>query len=333
MSVLYWPKCATSANYGPMHSDTKGHTFGSCSPLTACDLLQVHIPNRDTKLPLRIRLNQHTLETSDGNRQIFRAELCEVLLPSGRLTTLERDVICKVAYGQRRIDDLLREADFYNTKLLSLQGTVVPRMHGCYQGNTEDGRTAVLILEYCGEELAGQLQYYHLTVRTQAVQALFSIHKAGLLHNNFDEGNIVVSRSANGGPRLTLIDFDRSVEHTCPSLQEVDVHGIVPYARMPGLHPFQCKEIRAAVQYHAEIWFPRSFYIFDKYIPEEYTTSVEAVLDFTGIPSGTTLENARSLVQAELDRFAKTLAERLAMDNVYHNIEKEMKNVDCRAGL
>ncbi|KAL7278572.1 hypothetical protein ACG7TL_007571 [Trametes sanguinea] len=329
MSSLYWPKCATSANFGILKS-------GSCSPTaltTACDLMQAHIPNRDTKLPLSVCLKEFTSETSDGNRQIFRAELCEVLLPSGRLTTLERNVICKVAYGQRRIDALLREADFYNTKLLGLQGTVVPRMHGCYRGNTEDGRTAVLILEYCGEELAGQLQYYHLTVRTQAVQALFSIHKAGLLHNDFDDRNIVVSRSANGGPRLTIIDFDQSVEHTCPSLQEVNVHGIVPYARMPGLSPFKCKEIKTVVQYHAEIWFPRSFYIFDKYIPEEYTTSAEAVLDFTGIPSGTTLENARSLVQAELDRFAERLAERLAMDNVIHNIEKEMKDVDHRMGI
>ncbi|OSD03744.1 hypothetical protein PYCCODRAFT_193010 [Trametes coccinea BRFM310] len=308
MSVLYWPNRPSGFQSGP-----------PCPPTAACDVMEAYIPNRNIKLPLRTYLKELTSETEDGNCQVFRAQLCEVLL----LSTLERNVVCKVAYGQRRIDDLLREADFYNTKLLGLQGTVVPRMYGCYRGYTEDGHTAVLILEDCGYQLTYKLKFYDVAFRTQVVRAWLAVHDAGVLHNDFHSRNILVSRNADGSPRVRLIDFGLSSDHsTCPSAHEVDSDNLVPYQGMPEY--FACKRIDLIFKERAEIWLPRTIRFARKSVPEEYLTSAEAVLDYTGVPSHMTIENARQYVQHLLTLNAKVWSDRLRLDANAEDIESEL---------
>ncbi len=81
----------------------------------------------------------------------------------------KRDVVCKVAYGERQIDLLKKEADLYGTKLSHLQNQVVPWMYGCYVGTTVDGRTGVLVLQYCGVSLSAELKYYAPDIRYSVV--------------------------------------------------------------------------------------------------------------------------------------------------------------------
>ncbi|KAI9057563.1 hypothetical protein FKP32DRAFT_1598132 [Trametes sanguinea] len=313
MPPLYWPKCATIAEMGIPDSESSG-PGSPCSPTDLCDVMTAYVPDPQSTLPLRTYLKELLLESSDGNRQIFRAELREVDLSSGTLTPRRRDVICKVAYGQRRIEALQKEADYYNTNLLSLQGTIIPRMYGCYRGDTEDGPTAVMILEYCGVRLGDSLGLYIASIRTQAVQALLAIHRAGLTHGDFSEPNILVSRNASGGRRLVLIDFELSRQHTCPAVEQVDINNIVPYHHMP--ERFECSEVDVVFKEMAQIWLPGSIKVFSMVIPEEYTASVEAVLEYAGMPSDMTMEQARSAIQAELDRKAQMLARELARRRV-----------------
>ncbi|KAI9057566.1 hypothetical protein FKP32DRAFT_1762357 [Trametes sanguinea] len=315
MPPLYWPKCAIVADRGIPDSESSGPPSDNgpaYSPTDACDVMTPYVPDPQSTLPLRPYLKELILESSDGNRQVFRAELREVDLSSGTLTPRKRDVVCKVAYGQRRIHDLQHEADCYNTKLLGLQGTVVPKMFGCFQGYTGDGHTAVLILEYCGVRLTYDLRLYSPSFRVQVIQALLAVHKAGLKHHSFCERNILISKGANGDPRVVLVNFELSSEHTCKALQQIDIDNIVPYQRMPQW--FDCSEINVAFQERAVIWFDGTIDVLSRLVPAEHTGSVEAVLEYTGVPSNMTIEEARSAIQTALDEKAQRLAEELAID-------------------
>lgn len=82
-----------------------------------------------------------------GNSQVFRATLTS----SNDKTPL--DVVCKIVYGGRAIRRLRTEAGYYCHQLKQVQGTYVPRFRGLFEGETDEGLTACLVLDYCGKPL------------------------------------------------------------------------------------------------------------------------------------------------------------------------------------
>ncbi len=171
MSLLLWPKFFTSfdsddsddSDYESSGPPPPPDSDSSADPSESCYVLAAYIADRDVAVPTRAFLQTLISAGSDGNTQVFRAELR--IVANGRLTEQRREVVCKVAYGERQIEILRKEADLYNTKLRDLQGRVVPLMYGCYIDDTDEGPTGVLILQYCGVALTYELKYYALTIR------------------------------------------------------------------------------------------------------------------------------------------------------------------------
>ncbi|KAJ2985168.1 hypothetical protein NUW54_g10241 [Trametes sanguinea] len=314
MSSLYWPQCATYADSGIPKRESSGPPSDfrpPYSPTQACDVLAPCMPRQCDNImpPFRTYLKELVYESSDGNRQVFRAVLCQLATQSGLggLTSERWDVVCKVAYGERRIEALQREANIYNTKLLQLQGSTVPVMYGCYMGNTEDGSTAVLILQYCGIPLSYELRGYKVAFRVQIASAFVAIHKAGLIHLDVSERNILVSKGKDGNPHVTIIDFEMADEHTCP----VKVDTIVPY-QIPS--HFSCPEIQAVIVEEAELFLPDSFVLFKQTVPASVATSLEAVLRYTGIPEHMDQERAMIAANSAFREFIWERETRLGTD-------------------
>ncbi|GJE87009.1 hypothetical protein PsYK624_030920 [Phanerochaete sordida] len=111
------------------------------------------------------------------------------------------NVVCKLAEGKSGLSMLNMEAQLYATNLKNLQGTVVPRFYGFYVGTWkdlggEDNLLGCILLEDCGESIqhhGGKFADCRMTVKCAIVEALMQIHDAGIMHNRFTEGHIVVS--------------------------------------------------------------------------------------------------------------------------------------------
>ena len=155
MSSLLWPQDVESFDTDDSNAESSG----------PCYTLKAYIPDQHVTLPVKALLDSIITTSSYGNSQVFHAELR--IVADGGLTDHDHggDVVCKVAYGQRQIDVLRKEADFYSTKLRHLQGTVVPLMYGCYIDDTDEGPTGVLVLQDCGIPLEYKLKYYKLELR------------------------------------------------------------------------------------------------------------------------------------------------------------------------
>lgn len=83
----------------------------------------------------------------NGNSQVVRANL------RSNAEDVTFDVVCKLVYGKRQIRRLQTEADYYCNELKRAQGKYVPAFRGFYEGETDQGLTACLVLDYCGEPL------------------------------------------------------------------------------------------------------------------------------------------------------------------------------------
>lgn len=58
-----------------------------------------------------------------------------------------RTVIAKLAFGVSQYQGILKEASFYKQELVPLQGTVVPKFYGFYEGEASGGIIGCLLLE------------------------------------------------------------------------------------------------------------------------------------------------------------------------------------------
>ncbi|KAI0321614.1 hypothetical protein OF83DRAFT_1098863 [Amylostereum chailletii] len=145
--------------------------------------------------------------------QIYRGECAEIYrgtVTGGGLD--DKDVVCKLVYGSHDVQSLAREARIYRSKLQQLQGGVVPRCHGYFEGVTpQKGLTACLVLEHAGRNLGGFFSEYERSFRHNLFQALVKIHKAGVAHWYICEENVL--QSPSGEP--VIIDFKVGKEETC----------------------------------------------------------------------------------------------------------------------
>lgn len=67
------------------------------------------------------------------------------------------EVICKIGHSRQAAERLHKEANLYQGKLASLQGLYIPIFVGLFEGETEDGETACLVLTYEGERMQQSL--------------------------------------------------------------------------------------------------------------------------------------------------------------------------------
>ncbi|KAF8075349.1 hypothetical protein FPV67DRAFT_1728604 [Lyophyllum atratum] len=113
-------------------------------------------------------------------------------------------VVLKLALGLQALEDLTQEANHY-AKLTAVQGTIIPRFYGFYEGRCASHsrrRVGCLVLEYCGEPVVGKFKDLPLNERVKILNVLARLHTHGMDHGDFAERNVVTQ---NGEYRL--IDF------------------------------------------------------------------------------------------------------------------------------
>ncbi|RPD55435.1 hypothetical protein L226DRAFT_224329 [Lentinus tigrinus ALCF2SS1-7] len=258
MIQLQWPHYAPFLSESPQV--TTGHT-----ETTWYHLDPFLLPPKDVlDTSIRALVDDLIVERPDGNTQVFRATLRRVY--SDQIHPDEQRVVCKVAYGGRRVDVLKREAKIYSEKLSHLQGDCVPTVFGCFVGTTSEGRTGVLVLQDGGVSLKAKLQYYELDIREKVVDALHRIHKAGVVHQDLVERNIVVQTRIENErrvPKVMIVDFGNSDDHVCP----IEDDKIATYAPIPDRLVFNCSELYEVCMNLAETWRPSHVIYCSEFLP------------------------------------------------------------------
>ncbi|RPD55423.1 hypothetical protein L226DRAFT_616041 [Lentinus tigrinus ALCF2SS1-7] len=263
MSFLHWPT--------QLHLPPPSSVFAQ----SLCHRIPTYHPNDVHEPQLALILTEKIKESSDGNSQVFRAkwqiggsesrnesETASVLGIPGST------VICKVGYGERRVRSLIKEATFYE-KLVDIQGSCIPRIVGFFVGevNPEEGRTAVLVMQDCGDALWKDLKKYSLDIRMAAVRSLMRVHHYGVRHRDFEERNLVLNENDDESVSITLVDFGMSEDHAppcCPRSQVISIGGIAPTP-----DNFGCYELYNACV-AAGIWKPLEFAFMGSTVPTNW---------------------------------------------------------------
>ncbi|TBU41393.1 hypothetical protein BD309DRAFT_273129 [Dichomitus squalens] len=238
----------------------------------------------------------------------------------------ELDVVCKVGWGTMGAAEVQREANLYQDRLRKLQGTVVPRVHGCYVAND---RITVLVMEYCGRALSQGTRSFSQTpleFRKLTVNGLLAIHRAGILHGDFREENIVVREVQKGkleGAEYfpVIVDFGEAMEHTCALRGDYEIKTNCPApGSTSGL--LQCLEIHDACG-EARFYYPyASVELWRCEVAIDTETTVEevymALAERGVVPRGMDKERARRTIRetCQWSQFNKWRDERNEFDNM-----------------
>lgn len=149
------------------------------------------------------------------------------------------EVVCKVARKEKYVLRLHVEAELYTTSLLNLQGRVVPRFYGLFEGTMGDdeGSVCVMILQYCGPSLSTPFGCFgipfryvrlsrisftlgnaqsDLSHRKKIFEVMAEIHKAGVVHGDFRERNFLCDSERH----IWVINFALAYPHSdeCTSI-------------------------------------------------------------------------------------------------------------------
>ncbi|TFY79907.1 hypothetical protein EWM64_g4100 [Hericium alpestre] len=155
------------------------------------------------------------------------------------------DVVCKIGFGRQAVNRVANEAHFYLGKLSHLQGVCIPPCHGYFIGNTEEGPTSCIILDYCGEPIESMFMRLEPTFKTAIIHAAIAIHDADVRHGDLEERNVL---DYKGLPMI--IDFEHADEYECERAFHVDEGQPAP---MPD--DFACDEIYELCQ-DLRVWTP-----------------------------------------------------------------------------
>ena len=175
------------------------------------------------------------------------------------------DAICK--FTTTHLNELRDEGELYAVNLRELQGIHVPICYGYFESPCRDtyGRKRTmgfLLLEYCGETLDWELedtpediQYVSLRClrassdavrRINIIEAVGSIHDAGVQHNDIKPDNILVSDA----DKIRIVDFDMATPHQCKGDLPVNLYAYEPFE-----DEFGCYELFEIVQEFG-LWTP-----------------------------------------------------------------------------
>ncbi|KAH9829374.1 uncharacterized protein C8Q71DRAFT_409040 [Rhodofomes roseus] len=127
------------------------------------------------------------------------------------------EVLCKVAAasltGEKR---LVQEARMYESpNTASLQGTVMPKYHGLFQGDVNSFfKVTCMILEHCGKPLSRPLIHEDFAFRDAVLNAYSQLHTAPAMLVKGDASEYKyedIVRRGNGQP--CLVDYGSSRPH------------------------------------------------------------------------------------------------------------------------
>ncbi|KAF8218273.1 hypothetical protein K438DRAFT_1747467 [Mycena galopus ATCC 62051] len=123
-------------------------------------------------------------------------------------------VALKIARGYEEVEEMEREAGFYENQLKDLQGTVVPKCYGFYTAKIRGTQAlGCLLLEYCSGAPVELLRVRKDEVNWKTMQAAYAVHEAGVLHGDLLDGRHFIPM----GLDVRIIDFSVSVAHHCVS--------------------------------------------------------------------------------------------------------------------
>ncbi|KAI0800075.1 hypothetical protein C8Q74DRAFT_1234136 [Fomes fomentarius] len=232
-------------------------------------------PDRLTVVDIKEKLSYN----QNVNLHIYRAAL--VAASTG---DIRHDVVCKEAYQRHQYRLLKEEAEVYlKLDQQDICGHSVPMFFGFYTGQTGDGLTGLLLLEYGGDTLSVPLVRQPSDFRRRVITTLITIHRAGVVHNEFEERHIVVRVLDDGSHWPMLVDFSRAKEHICPFEGKLKLYSPKPADR----HDY-CNELWVVINY-AEIRVPSHVDYFGFQVP---IRDVEDILK-AGTSDARALEEAR----------------------------------------
>ncbi|KAJ7148664.1 hypothetical protein C8R43DRAFT_1194106 [Mycena crocata] len=143
------------------------------------------------------------------------------------------DVIAlKVARGKEEVEEMEREAGFYEQQLKGLQGTVVPKCYGFYTTKVGGTPLGCLLMEYCSGPPVDRVDRDRVDdLNRKALRAAYALHSAGVLHGDLAHHIVPMGRD------VRIVDFAVSVSHQC-------VSGLSRRAEGHGLHHLcGCQEL------------------------------------------------------------------------------------------
>ncbi|KDQ30282.1 hypothetical protein PLEOSDRAFT_165859 [Pleurotus ostreatus PC15] len=144
-------------------------------------------------------------------------------------SSAERRIVLKFAMREDLVPDLVEEAAMYDASLRSLQGRVIPKCYGLYEGQGEEGQLiACLILERWGECVDRPFWMLAVDLRLRILDQLHDIHRCGYWHNDFAERNVLLSKPVGDGCDtndaildVRIIDLSEIMPHTCELVKGV----------------------------------------------------------------------------------------------------------------
>ncbi|TFY66110.1 hypothetical protein EVG20_g4975 [Dentipellis fragilis] len=214
-------------------------------------ILYSHRPNESGQLDLFFR-GRRLIYEGTRHSEIYRGTLYDALTPEAEGC----DVVCKVAYGESTTQLLKNEITFYEGKLQHLQGVYIPVCHGYFMGQTSEGPTICLVLDYCGEPVKDAFPDLSPTFKTAILHAALAIHDAGVATYDWAERNVLDYR---GLPMI--IDFDEAALHKCERTMQV-----VEGKPAPPCVKFGCGEIFQLVK-DLRLWKPNVIRFLGVYYP------------------------------------------------------------------
>ncbi|KDQ19088.1 hypothetical protein BOTBODRAFT_28580 [Botryobasidium botryosum FD-172 SS1] len=170
-----------------------------------------------------------------------------------------RQVVCKIATTPWAIELLQNEASVYH-QLKKLQGKCIPLFHGLFEGFMQGMPAACIVLDYCGVPLKVTLDRVNKNLLKKVVDAAMAVHKAGIMHRDLVERNIVI---LDGRP--FIIDFESAIPHECLA-PKIFIGGPRPYK-----FEFKCDELYwFCGDEVADLWSPGRVYYFEQPVPIKY---------------------------------------------------------------
>ncbi|RDX50542.1 hypothetical protein OH76DRAFT_1402601 [Lentinus brumalis] len=199
------------------------------------------------------------------------------------------EVVCKIGCGSQVVERIRKEADLYRGKLAPLQGRYVPTFVGLFEGETEDGETACLVLTHEGERMQQSLYISGIDLRKRVMDALVAVHQAGVRHSDFGEHSIVIRKDNTP----VLVGFGGAEDHDCHL--GIDIRFYQP---QPHNQAVACEEVYWACVV-AAVWLPATVEFLNSPVPIQWALEGSDSL-VAHAPKGTDPDLAR--MHAELTR-------------------------------
>ncbi|KAL1742995.1 hypothetical protein HDZ31DRAFT_75158 [Schizophyllum fasciatum] len=148
----------------------------------------------------------------------------------------------KDTFGGVMMDNLRREAIFYQKRLKQIQGIAVPKHYGVWIGCTAWGTTvACAIMEWCGQPYSRQTidpGNSRPDRRQRVMEAIKALHDVGYEHTDLGGGDSDHLLYDTEREMAFLIDFCAAEKHKCGLKMKLEPYTTLPLPRVLGCIEF-----------------------------------------------------------------------------------------------